>query len=65
MHTGSFPHHEDRITEEGRRRLERLLVHEYAANAKVEQLSVNLGHRAARWGARRHGASGMRWRKAS
>ena len=26
MHTGSFPHHEDRITEEGRRRLERLLV---------------------------------------
>ena len=47
MHTGSFPHHEDRPTMEGRRRLERLLVHEYAANAKVEQLSANLGHRAA------------------
>ena len=59
MHTGSFPHHEDRITEEGRRRLERLLVHEYAANAKVEQLSVNLGHRAARWGA--SVATGLRY----
>jgi hypothetical protein len=44
MHTGGFPHHEDRPTLVGRRRLERLLVHEYAANAKIEQLSVNLGH---------------------
>ena len=47
VHTGSFPHHEDRPTAEGRRKLERLLVHEYAANAKIEQFSVNLGHRAA------------------
>lgn len=46
LHTGSFPHHEDKPTQEGRRRLGRLLVHEYAANSKIEQLSVNLGNRS-------------------
>jgi hypothetical protein len=38
-HTGSFPHHEDTVSAEGRRRLRRHLAHEYAFISELEALS--------------------------